>query len=371
MHLKSILFLGLLFGLIINIKAYGGLVGLSALGGYCFFEFLKGRKKTSLIFLTAFGFSLGTFFITNKGGISLFDFNPLWFVHSMIESPDRFYWPKLALARYYLSANGLGLRLVLVELFGISIFLLGNLGIRVIGLVELVKKTISKKIRNFDWFLIFGLLASLFPAFLFTQKGTAWNTIQFFYYFLFFLNLYTASFLSRLNQKRGIFAKLFLGLLLIITLPTSLSSLRGYLGANPPAVLPVEERAGLDFLKSKPEGVVLTYPYDAYLKADFPTPLPLYVYETTAYVSAFSQKISFLEDEMNLTIVGASWPKRKEEVENFFETENQALARGILLNNRIDYVYLAGEQKLSLSEVDLGLEMIFSNKLVKIYQVRR
>ena len=370
-NLKSILLLGLVFGLIINIKAYGGLVGLVALGGYSFIKFLKKEKKVFLIFLVALLISFGLFLPLNSGASSLFEFSPLWFIHTMIESPDRFYWLKLALARYSLLAEGLGLKLILVEIIGISIFMIGNLGARVLGLFSLGKDLFKKKILDFDFFLLFGMLAGFLPSFFFIQKGTSWNTIQFFYYFLFFSNFYFAKFLGDLSGNKKLKNKVILVLLVLLTLPTSFSTLKDYFGYPPPAAIPGLELEALSFLKEQKDGLVLTFPYDKYLKEGLETPLPLYKYETTAYVSAFSEKVTYLEDEMNLEITNYSWRERRGQVESFFKSEDNNFARGFLLNNQINYLYLLEGQDFLLPESDLGLKMIFSNKLVRIYEVLR
>ena len=47
-------------------------------------------------------------------------------------------------------------------------------------------------------------------------------------------------------------------------------------------------------------------------------PRPLYLYDSTAYISAFSAQPSYLSDEVNLDITGYNWESRRREVEKFF-----------------------------------------------------
>ena len=101
------------------------------------------------------------------------------------------------------------------------------------------------------------------------------------------------------------------------------------------------------------------------------TPIPLYAYETTSYVSAFSGHQTFLEDEMNLDITGFDWQSRLKEEKDFFTSQNKFQARGFLINNNISYIYLVNNQSFSLSLEDLQIDQIFNNGQVKIYQVRR
>ena len=165
----------------------------------------------------------------------------------------------------------------------------------------------------------------------------------------------------------GIFLVL---LVLLLIIPGNIGSLRNYFGWPPPAAVFKEEKEALDFLKKEKQGVVLTFPYDKYQKDHYKkTPLPVYIYESTAYVSAFSLKQSFLADEVNLNISGYDWRERRDEVIKFFESEDKLWARGFLLNNQIAYIYLVEDQKINLSEEDLGVSLIFNNQKVKIYQV--
>jgi uncharacterized membrane protein len=152
--------------------------------------------------------------------------------------------------------------------------------------------------------------------------------------------------------------------------PTTFSTLKQYLGFPPPAAIPFEELEALEFLRKQPERVVLTFPYLSSLKSEkrMTAPIPVYAYETTAYVSAFSGKQTFLEDEMNLEISGYKFGERRKEIEKFFSTNDKDWARSFLSNNKINYIYLLRGQKINLGENDLGIKLIFDNGTARIYQ---
>ena len=364
----QIISLGLLFGILINIKVYAGIIALPALFVFALF---KKKKEFWLIFLIALITSLITFLLINREAVSLLVFQPFWFIHTMIETPDRLYLPRLAVARYAFTENKMVFRLFLMELGGLIVFLAGNLGMRIVGLVTLIKKNIKKDFTELDvLIMIGGALGFLIPL-VFVQKGTAWNTIQFFYYFLFFANFYAAVFLADLMKIKTNFKWFLLGLIIFLTIPTSLATLRGYLGWPPPTAISQGELEALSFLKKQQRAVVLTYFYNPFEKQRFKqTPIPLYVYETTAYVSAFSNKQTFLEDEMNLIISGYDFEKRAEDEIKFFTTDNEIWARGFLLNNQIGYIYLVDKQEFILTEEQLGVDKVFENAQARIYQVR-
>jgi len=294
----------------------------------------------------------------------ILQFKPFWFVNSMIESTDKLYLPKLASFRFNQTNVLIS---ILLELFLLGVFFIGNLGVRILGIFRLIFDGFKQKLNQFDVLIIFIFFISFLIPLFFVQKGTAWNTIQFFYYFLFFANLYLAKFFSQLYLK----SKIFTLILLIITCLTSFGTLKDYFGNPPPSALPSNEINALSFLKNQPAGFVLNYPYDQYLKNKMSTPIPLYAYETTAYVSAFSGNPTFLEDEINLDITGFNWQNRKTESTKFFQSHDKFFARGFLVNNQISYIYLVNQQNFILSPSDLQIDQIFSQDGVKIYRVRK
>ena len=282
-------FIGLILGLLSGVKVYAGiLLGLS-FSLVCFYSFFFDKSKFKFNLIICLTMAFVSLLILSLLGVlksgSLIEFKPFWFTHSMIESIDKFYWPKLASFLYNQPRK---LVTLIVELGLVFIFLVGNLGTRVLGLFAINHKHLKNKFSFKLLTLSTCGLAFIIPLF-FVQKGTAWNTIQFFYYSLFFANFYLAIFISHLWQKHKIYSLV----LLIITCLTSLATLKDYFGFPPPASLPHYEIQTLNFLKTQPQGVVLTYPYDPHIKDNLSTPIPLYAYETTAYVSAFSHQQSF------------------------------------------------------------------------------
>lgn len=342
-------------------KAYGGVVVYSIFALYSLFSFKK-NKKPFFLFLVSLPISYFIFNIYNSTSASLFIFQPFWFINSLIESPDRLYLPFLANMRYSLESTGLiGPRLICIYLFSIIIFYLGNFSWRFLGILSL---------KSFNNILKFPLIITIFitsliPLF-FIQKGTSWNTIQFIYYSLFLSNIFLTLFLIKLKSN-----KIIIFIIILTTLIPSWETVYRYLSNPAPTSIPKNEIEALNFLKNQKEGFVLTYPYNKYEKNKMTTPIPLYAYETTAYVSAFSQKSTYLEDEMNLDITGFNWRQRRLEEEKFFSSTNTSFANGFLLNNNISYVYLIKDQSFSLDIKDIQLNEIFNNGQVRIYKVRR
>jgi len=359
----KIILLGLIFGLLINIKAYSAVLFFLSLATSLLI-FRKTDREKGLIGLVSLMISAVVWLLWQKQGKSPFIFEPLWFIRTMFEAQDRLFAPRLGQVWWALKDNWLvSPRFWILASGGIVIFLLGNFGTRLAGLVKFKKSFWD---LFFTGFIFWGVLI---PT-VFVQKGTAWNTIQFLYYGLFFSNWFLAKLLASLTRREAK-SLLVLSFLVLPILPTNWSVFKNYFTLKPSAYISQKELEGLELLSRKEDGFVLTYPYNPFAKKGKEPPLPLYLYETTAYVSAFSGKQVFLEDEMNLEITGFPWRERRAEAEKFFSSRDRVWARGFLLNNRIDYIYLVNDQRFSLEEGDLGVKMIFNNGQVRIYQVER
>ncbi len=325
----------------------------SALPAFIIFFFYAIKNKSYRITLIVSAISsLILFLHYNTNSTSLIKFQPFWFNHSMVESIDRFYWPQII--KFLHSGNFL--KVLISESIVLSIFIIGNFAWRLISFNQLKQdKTIL--------FCIF--ICTLIPV-LFIQNGTSWNTIQFLYYALLLANIPLCIFLSK-------HLKIFI-LVIIFNIFPLFGSFPNYIGKIPPTAISNEELSALSFLKSQTSGTVLTYPYDSYLKKDIThTPLPIYAYETSSYVAAYSQHPTFLEDEMNLENSGYDWRSRQKESQDFFAQKSKYVDRGFLVNNQIDYVYLP---KIYLSKIpeflpEMSLVKIFENTEIVIFKVKR
>lgn len=370
---KKLIIISLAFGLIIGFKAYAGVVILFGLGFASFWEWLFQKKFLTLkIFLGSLLVSLVVFLPQNQGAASLFVWAPFWFPHTMLAFSDRLGWIRLDQARQAYLATGQGLKWFLAEGLALLIFLVGNLGTRILAgfkVFSWFRKI--KKIDSLQALWLGCLFSSVLLPLLFIQKGNPWNSLQFFYYFLFFCGVLAALTLGEFLAKKKFWVKLVIIFIVIaLTLPTTWGTLKHYWPLRAPARIGFEELEALEFLKEQPWGIVLAYPHDYSLREKTESPKPLYTYETTAYLSAFGEKTSFLEDEMNLEIMQVDWRGRRMETEQFFQSNDTVWAREFLQGNQIRYLYLLEGQSLKTNPEELELVKIFENGFVKIYEFR-
>jgi len=359
LHKKKLFLAILFFGVLVEIKIYAAVLVLIGLLLSKNFKVFLGTLFLSFILFVPL---LGT-------SSKLLVWQPFWFLETMMGLSDRFGWMKFYSAMTTYRMGGIWVKVTLAYGVAFLLFLVGNMGTRIIFIKDAFKKLDSIKI------LILSIISAgiIIPMF-FLQKGTPWNTIQFFYYSLFF-----SAILAGITASR--FTKLLLIAVVLLTIPTTIGAMKHYLPKNPPAYLSNAELQALEFLKNQSNGIILTYPFDATRakEAEANPPRPLYLYDSTAYVSAFANKITFLEDQVNLDITGYGWKDRRVEIENWYKEKDQEKSREFLKKNNIKYIYwLKGdkrflydiEQRAYLGETELGIEKIFDNKEVGVYVVK-
>jgi hypothetical protein len=354
---RKIILISLIFGLLAVVKIYAAILilgGLFVSGIYIYV--IKKELDYLKIFLLTLVISLLLFLPFNSGSSSLIIWQPGWFLQTMLSVSDRFQW--LRLYQALISQNNF--KQLIGYSLAIIIFVFGNLGTRIIFLAGIKKLKI-----DFIWVLLFVIcnLGFLLPM-LFVQKGTPWNPIQFFYYSQFFIGIFAGITISRFKTSF-----LISSIFIILTLPTTLDALTHYLPSRPPAMISREEVTALDFLSRLPPGVVFTPPAHPNLYA--PPPRPLYLYDSTAYVSAYSRHQVYLEDTVNLDITGFDWKARLSESEKFMTTASLNEALQFISDNSIRYLYFpeVSSRRPDFSASELGGKVAFENSQVAIWQI--
>ncbi len=357
LSLTELFLLSVLGGVLVQIKIYAFLLLAGAL-------LLHKKIKLFLtISLVGFLFILPSLGLSN----SPFAFNPLWFPRSMFESFDRVYWPQMAQAWQVYENNGVLAKLILVNIFAVIVFYAGNLYVRLIGLYKIIFGTEFSLTQNLTRVIIFlGLVVPL----VFTQKVNPWNTIQFMYYSLFFLSFFTAKQLGEwlFRVKNRLTLAAFFFLVLLISLPTTIGTLRDYLTSQSASRVSLTELHALDTLRRAPAGIVATpLTYRRY-QIPLPDPRPLYAYTSTAYVSALSGQPEYLSDTINLDITGFSYQDRVKNIIRLYQTRDPIWVSQFLKENRIKYVYETPFDHLMIRPEDACLTKIFDSGEINLYK---
>lgn len=357
---KNLLLPVILFGILIQIKAYAGVLILGGLFVSGVYQLVREKNSRFLkIFAGSLVLSIILFLPLNRNSGGLLVWQPFWFLETMLGLTDRLGWLRFyeALMNYKLAGS---IKLYPAYAVAFVIFLVGNFWTRLLGILSI------KKVDSVNVLLLSMVTSAVVAPMFFVQAGTPWNTIQFVYYALFLSALYAGEAISKIKRKYLIV------LVVAATIPTTFATLKHYLPSRPPSKLAYEEVEALTFLKAQPDGTVLTFPFDRYkaLEAVSNPPRPLHLYESTSYVSAYSGHSVFLEDEVNLTIMNYNWPQRRKEIEEFYRSLDHELTYNFLRDKNIKYVYWLDGQRATLGETQLGLKQVFDNGVARIYEVK-
>jgi hypothetical protein len=296
----------------------------------------------------------------NMGG-STFTWSPLTTIHPIIEEKNLAYLPRMANARYSLVVQGVGPKLVLIELATLLIFIGLNFGTRILGLWTVAKLILAHKLKNFDVVVIAGVILSFLLSILLIQKGVWWNTVQFLYYSLFLANIFVAYFVSQLLSSRkwlGIIAAI---VIVVVTLPNAFDTWRTFSSFPPRSYISDQEMELLSALKKQPAGTVLALPLDA-IEIDKSAKLaPLYERYDTSYVAAYGGHPTYLNDLIQLQLTGIDYDVRKSEVEG---ADCRVLGQ-------VKYIYLAGDLSQLNNWTDCGtsIRAIMQNNAGAVYRV--
>jgi hypothetical protein len=378
---KYMIVSALLLGVLVQIKVYAGILVLGGLAVAGFWKMLRRDKNkilvnTSVIKVFAATAVISILLFPNiNTSVSSLIFKPFWFLEEMMSTPDRVCWPRFAqaLANYKLSGNWL--KAGSAYIFAFVVFVVGNFGTRLIGKLYIARKLKRKSVSYIDILIFSMIVAGVLLPLIFVQQGTPWNTIQFMYYSLVFMGILAGiAFADFIKHQGFIFGKQLVAFILILlTLLTTFGTMKHYLPSRPPAKISNSELDALEFLSNKPDGVVLTQPFNknAAQTAITNPPRPLYLYESTAYVSAFTQKPVYLEDVVNLEITGYDWLKRRNKVYDFFNPDVFMTLEDMLKENNISYIYIVKTLVHDISKLEQrsNIQKIYENSEVLIFSV--
>lgn len=347
---RSPILLILVGGLLAQVKIYAFILLLLSL------LILKELKLLIGIALVGLLLSLPTLGLQG----SPFVFSPLWFPKSLIAAQDKLNWSKLAQAWQVYEASGVYLKLFLVNALALAIYIVGNLGVRLIGLLNILKeKTKDKSVLLTRSIILLGLVIPL----LFIQANNPWNTIQFSYYSLFFLSIFTAKVIAA--KRRSLLVWI---LFLALALPTTIGTLKDYITPYSASKISLTELRALEVLKKQDKGVVISPLFNQSTARQFPEPKSLYAYTSTAYISAISGQPEYLSDLINLSITGFDYRQRSKDTQKFFSTKDTVWMKDFLVDENITYVYKTPLIKLNVDPKKICLSPIFDSGEIIVYK---
>lgn len=325
------LFLGALYGF----KSFGGIIAILALGLtvlFCFFRY----KKLYLLIIMLFSLLIFLpifFYITEPGKVGMYWF-PGWLLTEMITGQDKLNLPYFAeVESYYKSINNT-LGYLKIKLIEFLIYTVGNLGVRILGLVYLVKilfwrKKISLGGRVVFIFTLFCILVSFFIPLLFNLGRNAYNIIQFTPYSLVLSSIFAAIFIGEIysffQKRKEVIVGAGVTILLILSaIPVNIKNIIDKL-KMPSDLITYGEMEALSYLRDKSDinDIILIDPRQ-------------FGFEPI-YVPALSERRVYLASQGYARQTGKNSDERLNNVNKFFD---QGRDGGFLKDNKISYIYL-------------------------------
>jgi hypothetical protein len=202
-------------------KIYGGILLYTGLFCIGLFTLYKKKFTHSFLLFISFVITASTFFVFSGGGNYLI-YKPLWAPHSLLEF--NLPWYGFHEKMYTYTKYSVIKELAIIEIHGLSLFLLGNLGTRFIGIIFFIYFLLRKRMRFriHDAMIIFmGMWAICLPLF-FIQSGKVFEIIQFGWYYPILLSFIAASGFTMLFNK--VHSKIIAGILVLILFFTTIPS---------------------------------------------------------------------------------------------------------------------------------------------------
>lgn len=387
---KSIIPILILTGLsVAGFKVSGGVILLTGLTVIGVMDLIFKRKITLLLLSFVLGFSnFATIKLMTRGVEEYLIFSPWWFIRTMIvEKLGLIDWEWKR--QHYLSKGTWHayLRVMQLETYGFLIFFIGNAGMRIIGVLEIIRKLLfNKKFIYKEPFTIglFCMIAfSLLIPLLFLQKGIVFNSIQFMQYFLLFLGFYAAITTDRILQliESRLIKLVIILAVVIFSLPTVIGNLVEFYGPDrsPLAMISNSELEALDYLKDNSDqtDIILTpvfkgLAFNRYLEEKYnKLPIPIYLWNSTNYISGLTERRTFLSSKDMVIQTGFNYESRFNQVKEFFNQEDYEGNVKFLKEYGIKYIYVPEDSISSSLDIEKNnLSIFFKNSAAVIYQFK-
>ena len=101
-----------------------------------------------------------------------------------------------------------------------------------------------------------------------------------------------------------------------MTVPNNMDLVKGFISFPAPSYVSDEELKTLAVLAAQKPGPVLTNPFERSVMKQYSAPYPLYAYDDTSYVAAFSGHPIYVADEVQLRLTGIEYGSRLKKVQS-------------------------------------------------------
>jgi hypothetical protein len=232
---KYAIVVGLIFGVLSQIKVYAGLIAIGTISIYSFYVFLRFKKKFILnyfilLFITAVITAI-TFLPNNFKQAGLV-FYPLEFYKHYISSHgfENINWDT---RRMIFEQYNNYLRIVLLYIEAVIIFWIYNLGVLSIILLK-ITNIFKKKfwLEDYNIIILLSIIIPIFIASFFLQSVSAFDTVQFLWITIPLFGIPAGIIFAKIIENRKIVKFIVLMLIISLSLPGNINALVNYSPVN-------------------------------------------------------------------------------------------------------------------------------------------
>jgi hypothetical protein len=365
----------LLFGTLSAFKIYAGVVLLGALVIVGIWQLLRERNFLLLSLAAVSGILAALLYFPNtSGSTSFLIFEPWWYIRTMIVEPSRLNLVDWELRRQTYIYENNWKRVIWLEGIGFLIFFFGNLGMRFLGLWELMK-SLRNSLKNYISLTFVSIIVlSLVLPLLFLQKGVASNTSQFLQYFILLFGILAGITTSQITSKFKFLSYIIIPIIIVLMIPTQVNLIREFYGSpqhprSAFAKISQQELQALKFVKdnTSPNGVILTPPYNQYLNLGGATP-NIWDWFDTSYVSALTSRRTYMDDYEQNDIMGYDYKSRFEIKKIVFESLDINAIKTAIGKTNINLIYFPKPLAPKINLESLHLTKLFENGEIEVWK---
>lgn len=355
----------ILLGTISAFKIYAGVILLGTLSIIGTWKLIFNKDRRLFLLSLLSGIVALALYIPNSSNTGSFlIYEPWWYIRTMIVEPSRLNLLDWELRRQTYIYEHNWKRVIWLEGMGFLIFFFGNLGMRFLGLWELVKTNAIFKV---------SIILSIVLPLLFLQKGVASNTAQFLQYFILLFGILSGIAVSKILSNKKLF--ILAPIIIILMIPTQVKLFREfYISDNhlrqPFTKITAAELEALNFIKNNTNAndVILTPPYNEYLNLKKPIP-DIWDWFDTSYVSALTSRRTYFDDYEQIDIMGYEYRPRLEIKRTIFNSDKADVVKSAISSTNSNILYYPKEVAPKIDIKSLGLTKLFENSEVIVWRI--
>lgn len=328
--------LALVSGTMIGFKAWGGLLVTISLFAFTFWHLIKFKRIFILILPTlSIVISILLFFPHyNSASAASPIWAPGWTLERLVNDADRWnYLDDIFLKQHYEYTHNLP-RLTALYIKWFLIYLVGNFGIKLVGLFSIANWIfLWKKLSSTQVFIITMTFFSLCLPLFFNQGRMAYDIEQFSPYSLLLASIFTILFLLQIFKKLStphLFASILILLTIILSAPSNLTSLSARILATT-SIIPNQELEDYSKITAQtpPDSVILLTPSHRHI--------------ATLEFAALTNRNTFYSGRTLSIITGEDYQTRQKIVEQIFDRLDFHQLDLLIENQQISHLYLDQE----------------------------